>query len=388
MKKFKKYIIIIILFVIVMIGILIFFIFRYDRIHLLNRTRDLLGYIYTIDEGKYNFKYGILDNGNITKTDYYIDGTGKVEKDKYGNVRFYIKSKEYCIYKTFLGNINIQKGECSEFKDLEASLNKNNTTISFEFKYPVSEYLISNRDDFKGEWKDISNNNLILNYYEEGIHYIWFKDTDGNISVPIKFTVECLNTTKSDFNKNIFYCNGSTVYIDKEEWIIIDNSFDKITMMKYLPISEKLAHCSGENSSFCNKNDKYKWSNSYINYYLNNVYIKNFSLKDDLLEYDICDDIDNKNCDGEYCGGYTKEEISSNNWSCNKYTKSKIRIINYYEYSLIVNKFKDISLFKGNYWMSDISNDNGYSLTSSGDVYIYENYNNKLDVRPIITIKK
>ena len=87
-------------------------------------------------------------------------------------------------------------------------------------------------------------------------------------------------------------------------------------------------------------------------------------------------------------GGYTKEEISSNNWSCNKYTKSKIRIINYYEYSLIVNKFKDISLFKGNYWMSDISNDNGYSLTSSGDVYIYENYNNKLDVRPIITIKK
>ena len=38
--------------------------------------------------------------------------------------------------------------------------------------------------------------------------------------------------------------------------------------------------------------------------------------------------------------------------------------------------------------MSDISNDNGYSLTSSGDVYIYENYNNKLDVRPIITIKK
>lgn len=388
MKKFKKYIIIIGLFVIVMISILIFFIFRYDRIHLLNRARDLLGYIYTIDEGKYNFKYGILDNGNITKTDYYIDGTGKVEKDKYGNVRFYIKSKEYCIYKTFLGNINIQKGECSEFKDLEASLNKNNTTISFEFKYPVSEYLISNRDDFKGEWKDISNNNLILNYYEEGIHYIWFKDTDGNISVPIKFTVECLNTTKSDFNKNIFYCNGSTVYIDKEEWIIIDNSFDRITMMKYLPISEKLAHCSGKNSSFCNKNDKYKWSNSYINYYLNNVYIKNFSLKDDLLEYDICDDIDNKNCDGEYCGGYTKEEININDWSCNKYTKSKIRIINYYEYSLLVNKFKDISLFKGNYWMSDISNDNGYSLTSSGDVYIYENYNNKLDVRPIITIKK
>ena len=159
-------------------------------------------------------------------------------------------------------------------------------------------------------------------------------------------------------------------------------------MMKYLPINEKLAHCSGENSSFCNKNDKYKWSNSYINYYLNNVYIKNFSLKDDLLKYEICDDIDNNTCDEEYCGGYTKEEINSNNWSCNKYTKSKIRIINYYEYSLLVNKFKDISLFKGNYWMSDISNDNGYSVTSSGDVYIHENYNNKLDVRPIITIKK
>lgn len=85
--------------------------------------------------------------------------------------------------------------------------------------------------------------------------------------------------------------------------------------------------------------------------------------------------------------GYTREEIESNKWSCSSYTKSKIRIINYYEYSLLANKYSDMSLFKGSYWMSDISNDKGYSVSNT-DVYIYEDYNNKLDIRPIITIKK
>ncbi len=387
MKKFKKYIIIICLFVIVMVGILIFFIFRYDRIHLLNKGKDLVNYVYNLDNGLYKYKYGVLDNnGNIIETNYFIDGTGEIEKDKYGNVRLYIESKEYCIYKTYLGKINVIKDKCNDFKDLEVRLSKNNTIISFDFNNKVSSYMISNNDDFNGKWNDISNNNLILKYYNNGKKYIWFRDNEGNISNVISFDIECLNTSKSNYDKYIFYCNGSTVYINSSEWIVLSNNEKEITLMKYLPLSEKLSHCSSNDSTFCSEGNKYKWSNSYINYYLNNDYINSF--KDyDLVSYDICDDIDNKSCDGEYCGGYTREEIESNKWSCSIYTKSKIRIINYYEFSVLANKYSDMSLFKGSYWMSDISNDKGYSV-SNADVYIYEDYNNKLDIRPIITIKK
>ncbi|UKI57043.1 MAG: hypothetical protein L6V81_06455 [Clostridium sp.] len=57
-----------------------------------------------IDSGLYKYKYGVLDNkGNIIETNDFIDGTGEVEKDKYGNVRLYIESKDYCVYKTYLG---------------------------------------------------------------------------------------------------------------------------------------------------------------------------------------------------------------------------------------------------------------------------------------------
>lgn len=385
MKKFRKYIIVIILFVIIMISILIFFLFRYDKIHLINKASDLVKYVYNIDEGIYNYKYGVLDNGNIIDTNNYIDGIGKIEKDKYNNVRFYIETNEYCISKTYLGKITINKDKCNSFKDLDVSLNKNNTTISFNFNDNVSSYMISDNDDFNGKWNDIDNN-LVLNYYEEGKHYIWFKDNNGNISKVIQFNIECLNTTNSDYDKNIYYCNGSTTKINNEEWIIINNTKNEITLMKYLPLSNKLSHCSNESSSFCNKNLEYRWSNSYINYYLNNDYIKNFN-NYDLVSYEICDDVDNKSCDDEYCGGYTRKEIEDNKWKCDTYTESKIRIINYYEYTSIVNKI-GISFLKGVYWMSDISLNKGYSVTNSGDVFIYEDYNKKLDIRPIITIKK
>lgn len=387
MKRFKKYIIIICLFVVIMLSILIFFIFRYERLHLKSKARDLLKYVYNVEEGNYKYKYGVLDKeGKIIETNIFIDGNGEIQKDKYGNVRLYIYSNDYCISKTYLGNIEVNENECDGFKDLDVKINKNNTIISFNFNDDVSSYMVSNNDDFNGKWNNIKDNKLILNYFESGKKYIWFKDNVGNISDTLSFEIDCLDVTMGEYNKDLYYCNLSTVIINSSEWIVLDNNKDSITLMKYLPISEKLSHCSSETSTFCSKSNKYRWSNSYINYYLNNIYIDNF--KDyELVSYDICDDIDNMNCDNEYCGGYTKDEIENNNWSCNSYTKSKIRILNYYEYNDIANKYNDLSLFKGNYWMSDISSDKGYSSTYNG-VYIYEDYFNKLDIRPIITIMK
>jgi len=115
-----------------------------------------------------------------------------------------------------------------DFKDLEVRLSKNNTIISFDFNNKVSSYMISNNDDFNGKWNDISNNNLILKYYNNGKKYIWFRDNEGNISNVISFDIECLNTSKSNYDKDIFYCNGSTVYINSSEWIVLSNNEKEI----------------------------------------------------------------------------------------------------------------------------------------------------------------
>ena len=128
--------------------------------------------------------------------------------------------------------------------------------------------------------------------------------------------------------------------------------------MKQNPIDEKLSQCTSEVSEYCyyteNDTNKYKWSNSYINYYLNNVYIKTLSseLSSKIKEDAICDDFINVGCtDNEGCGGYTEEEITKNNYTCNNYSKSKIRIISYNEYVKLYDSVKNKSILKGNYWI-------------------------------------
>ena len=70
MKNTKKYIITIILFVVVMLLILLFFIFRYNYIHLLNKSRELLEYLYTlVIEMAFSFIYNLtnlIDLSNCT----------------------------------------------------------------------------------------------------------------------------------------------------------------------------------------------------------------------------------------------------------------------------------------------------------------------------------
>ena len=375
-----------------MIGILIFFVFKYEELHLLSKSRDLLSYLYTLDAGEYNFKSGSIYNENkIFNNTYYFDGNGKIKIDKYNNVSFLIESNEYCVSKTALGSIKIEKSKCGEFVNIDAKVVKNNNIISFNVNKNDLDYMISKRDDFKGEWIHKNyKDNIILKSYDTSKYYIWFRDVAGNVSDAYSYQVECFLSNKGEYEKDKYYCDGSIVSLNDINYIVVNDNENEITLMKQNPLEEKLYHCTDKVSDYCyytnSEINKYKWSNSYINYYLNNDYINSF--KDyDLVSYDICDDIDNKSCDGEYCGGYTREEIESNKWSCSIYTKSKIRIINYYEFSVLANKYSDMSLFKGSYWMSDISNDKGYSV-SNADVYIYEDYNNKLDIRPIITIKK
>lgn len=380
-----------------MIGILIFFVFKYEELHLLSKSRDLLSYLYTLDAGEYNFKSGSIYNENkIFNNTYYFDGNGKIKIDKYNNVSFLIESNEYCVNKTALGSIKIEKSKCGEFVNIEAKIVKNNNIISFNVNKNDLDYMISKRDDFKGEWIHKNyKDNIILKSYDTSKYYIWFRDVAGNVSDAYSYQVECFLSNKGEYEKDKYYCDGSIVSLNDINYIVVNDNENEITLMKQNPLEEKLYHCTDKVSDYCyytnSEINKYKWSNSYINYYLNNVFIKTLDKEiiNNLKETAICDDFIKYGCNGEGCGGYTKEEISNNNWTCNNYSKSKVRIITYNEYVNIYNKVNNHSVLNGNYWLMDLGNDDkGSSVQYSYDVYILEEFTNKLDVKPVISILK
>lgn len=398
MKNTKKYIITIILFVVVMLLILLFFIFRYNYIHLLNKSRELLEYLYTLDIGEYKYKSGaIYTETEILSTDYYFEGNGNIKVDDYKNVSFIIQSGDYCVSKTQLGEIKIEKKECHDFVTIEAQVNKNNNIISFIVNEKNLEYLISNSNDLNGKWvKPEYTDNIIIKSFDEDKHYIWFKDKDGNLSKSYSYSVECFFANKGEYDKNKYYCDGSIVSIDDINYIVLDDNMEDITIMKQNSLDVKLSHCLDNVSDYCYYTtdgvSNYKWSKSYINYYLNNIYIKtlNDNIQSKLKEIPICDDFITSGClNDEGCGGFTKNEINFNNWSCNNYSKSKIRILSYNEYVNIFEKIKNKTVLIGNYWLINSGVDNrGSSVQFNYNVYIKEEYTTKLDVKPVFTISK
>ena len=400
MMKKRDYLIVLILFIICMIFILIFFSNKKTDIRLLNRAKEMLKDIYTLESKDYDFKNGYIINDDVALLNkFYFDGNGNINIDKYGNIKMLIDTKEGCISKTSLGNIVLSKNKCNKYKVIESKIVKNNSNISFLLNEENLEYKISNKDDFKGTWiKQEYKDNLILNYFKEGNNYIWFKDSKGNISEAYKFNVDCLYTTKANYKSDVFYCTGSTIVLDNIEWIVIEDTNLKIKLMKRIPIEKKLSHClDKESNEYCfytnNKKNTHNWEKSYINYYLNNEYINKISdsIKNKLEDFYICDEYDNFKCDKESCGGRTKEEILVNNWSCKKYIKSKIKIISYDEYNLLYTKLKknDKKMIDGNYWaINSYQIDKGSSIQYGFEFYILEDLTKKLDIRPIIEVTK
>jgi hypothetical protein len=262
-------------------------------------------------------------------------------------------------------------------------MNKNNKTISFESD-ELLEYMISNKNDFNGNWiKQNDKGNIIINSYNEGKNYIWFKDKDGNLSDTYTFKVDCLNTTNAKYDSNVFYCSGSTIILDDIKWIVIKDNNSSITLMKFMPLDKKYAFYDGIS--------EFKWSTSPINNYLNNEFINELSDStiNKLLTSEICDDYYNIYCDGEVCVGRSKEEIEMNNFICSNYTNSRVKLISYSEYNYIYSKANNKDVLNGNYWSIN-SFKLGYSssIQYNLDYYILEKTENKLDVRPVIIINK
>lgn len=86
---------------------------------------------------------------------------------------------------------------------------------------------------------------------------------------------------KGEYDENKYYCDGSIVSIDDIDYIVLNDNKDDITLMKQYSLDEKLSHCLDSEGDYCyytsDKSVNYKWSNSYINYYLNNIYIKSLN---------------------------------------------------------------------------------------------------------------
>lgn len=397
MKQGIKYTIVIILFLTIMIVIFSMYSKCFDDVTYTNGGKALLSKLYELKEGSYEYKDGEVTGNDVIvyDDDFYFDGEGKIEIDKYGNIKFYIDTNGFCVYKNSEGDVKQMKSKCNGFDTVEVDVIKNNNKISFKSNIDNLEYKLSMNDDYKGEWiKKEYNGNLTINSYNEGDNYIWFKDREGNISETINFKVDCLNTENTKYNSDVFYCSGSVVSIDNMEWIVISDNSEEISLMKKDSLNDMFAHCFSQVSDSCyyidDKVYSYKWSNSYVNSYLNNTFIDELSneTKDNLVTKYICDEYDNDECDGN-CGGYSKEVINHNNWKCSDYTSSKIRIISFDEYNHIYKKIGEDKKINGTYLMiNSLAKDKASIVDLDYSVFINEDLLNENKIRPVITLKK
>ena len=225
---------------------------------------------------------------------------------------------------------------------------------------------------------------MILNLYEEGEYFIWFIDKEGRLTDPIKFNIKCLLSEYTLYNKDMLYCTNSILLINNENWIVIKDEKKEITLMKLDSLDFKLNHT--------NEGENYRWSTSLINEYLNTTYINtlNEDIKNNLKEIEICDnESGTSGCDNnDGCGGYKKEIIDKYKWTCNNYTKSKIRLISYDEYIMVYDSIDDKTLLYDHYWMinSYKQNSKALAVTNNGEIYVDEDTTSKLEIKPVITL--
>ena len=384
MKKSYKYIIVILLFILIMVGIIFYFKERYNKIIYKNSANHLLKEVYNLEMGDYIFDHGyIIDSeGNKINDVKYFDGNGNINKDKYGNVKFFINTNDYCLYKTSLGKIKVSEHKCTSYGKIELEQTSNNSVVSFiSNKYLY--YKVSSHDDLKGDWV-YGGNDIVIKSFNEGDNYIWFKDTEGRLSDVIKFNMSCIYTDGNKFDENIYYCTGSSIEIDGTDWLVVDMSNDEITLMSRYSIGSMPLITTETNKD-------YKWSDSNIYFQLNNNYIDKIpqSIKDRIIEKSICNDYTLQGCkNNEGCGGYLKEIINENNWHCSNYVNSKVRLLSYDEYNKIYTS-PHRNNFMSEYWIINTFEKNkGSVIQSNGEVYIMEELTSSINVKPVITISR
>ena len=382
MKKNYKYVIVVITFLFIMAGIIFYFKERYNKIVYKNSANHLLKEVYNLEMGDYIFSHGYLINSMGKKINdiKYFNDNDNINKDKYGNVKFFINTDDYCLYKTSLGKIRVSEHKCSSYGKIDLEQTSNNSVVSFKsdkFLY----YKVSNHDDLKGDWI-YGGNDIVIKSFDEGDNYIWFKDSEGRLSDVIKYNMSCIYTEGNKYDENIYYCIGSSIVIDGTDWLVVDMSNDEMTLMSRYAIGSMPLYEGTKD---------YKWSDSNVYFKLNNDYINSLpsSIKDKILAKSICNNYSIQGCkNNEGCGGYLKEVINENNWYCSDYVDSKVRLLSYDEYNRIyMSPHKNN--FISEYWIINTFEKNkGSVIQSNGEVYIMEDLSSSINVKPVITISR
>ncbi len=189
---------------------------------------------------------------------------------------------------------------------------------------------------------------------------------------------------------------GSSIEYAGVNWHVIDDDGENVTLLAdSSEISTKMAHLD-------NSKDVYKWSNSIINNYINDTWLKTKTSLDTsvLIEESICDDASGLQ-EASY-GGTLQKEGTCQSGIYNNY---KVRLLTKNEFDLLVSKLTDVSFLIGtNPWwlmnsnyvehetdefgniLNDVSN-TAYRINNSTNANV-TSATNKLDVRPVIKVSK
>ena len=133
MKQKIKITIILIIFSLIMIYVFSYFNKKYNELDYINIGKAILSESYGMKEGTYNFNDGVISKDKIIyeSDKFNISGKGVIDKDKYGNVKFYINSNGHCIYKNSVDSVKYMDSECQGFENLIVDIIKNNNNYNY-----------------------------------------------------------------------------------------------------------------------------------------------------------------------------------------------------------------------------------------------------------------
>lgn len=268
----------------------------------------------------------------------------------------------------------------------------------------VYAYAYNTKNEIPDNWYNANNKKefeTTLRIISQGRYYMWVKDEMGNISNTASFDLLCRSGKFNGIDETI-YCPYSRINAFGYNWHVLEDREGEITLFMDSGELKELSHCSTKESVlFCyykNKNDygSYSWGKSLINEYLN----KDFkdTLKDvKYISSSVCNDEGGiKGCiNNDGCGGYLSKDVNDlNNFCHSQYISSDIRLLSLSEYNRILEDLGngDKSWLFGNkrYWTMNTWKYPYYvpSIDIDGSYIVDEKSTSKLDVRPVMVVKR
>lgn len=288
---------------------------------------------------------------------------------------------------------------------LKVSLNGSSVSIEAKDNIAIESYTYNNSNKIPDKWYKANSKKEFkktLKIITPGTYYIWVRDLNLNVS---KYKTIVLNCSKGNFNKidDTIYCPYSKISLLGYSWHVLSDEKGYLTLFMDSNQLLKMNHCdnliTSEHCYYLNEKeyDSYSWDKSIINKYLNTQFLSSISSLINIEETLVCSDRSGQSgCfEDDGCAGYLNTEINDYGFVCHsQFISSKIRLLTYIEYNDILNDLEneEKTIIYGNekFWTMIGWNKPLYagSIDIDGKFRVDQNTTDKLDVRPVITIKK